>query len=110
MQRKTVTRGLSQVFIWSFVATVGSFVAMVIMGATTPPHQGITPFEGLLLFTMVVGAWVWYISLGIIASRLERRWLVWVSLSFITAPIGPLVAFPLMLGHMKAARTPGATT
>ncbi len=108
MNRKPVTRALSQTFTLAFLITVGCFVAMVILGATTPEHKGITPLEGFLLLLMVAGAWTWYIALGVIASRLGRRWLVWTGLSFITAPIGPFIAYPLMLGHIKSARETGA--
>lgn len=104
MNRKPVTRALSQTFIWSFAVTVGSFVALIVLGATMAPHSGIAPVEGVLLLFMVVAGWAWYISLGIVAHRLGRRWLVWTGISFITAPIGPLIAFPLMLSHIKAAR------
>ena len=110
MNRKPVTRALAQSFIWSFIISVGCFVGMVVIGATTSRQPGITPAEGLLLLLMVAAGLGWYITLGMIASRLGRRWLVWTGVSFITAPIGPLVVFPLMLGHIKAAGASSAET
>lgn len=104
MNGKPVTRLLSQTFTWSFLISVGCFLGMIVLGVTTPEHKGVTPVEAILLLLMVAAGWVWYITLGIIAHRLGRRWLVWTGLSIITAPIGPLIVYPLMLGHIKAAR------
>ncbi len=103
MNQKPITRSLSQVFTWSFVISVGCFVGIIILGSTTPEHQGLAPAEAILLLLMVAAGLAWYITLGMIAHRLGRRWLIWTGLSFITAPIGPLVIYPLMLSYMKAA-------
>jgi len=104
MTKKPISRALSLSFVWSFLVSVGSFIALMVIGATSAPHEGITTVEGLLVALMVLSGPVWYVSLGMLANRLGRRWLVWVGLSFITSPIGPFVIFPLMLGHMRAAR------
>jgi hypothetical protein len=104
MNGKPITRLLSQAFTWSFLISVGCFVGIIALGAATSEHAGITPVEAILLLLMVAAGWVWYITLGIIAHRLGRRWIVWTGLPFITAPIGPLIAYLLMLGHIKADR------
>ena len=104
MNEKPITRLLSQTFTGSFLISVGCFVGMIVLGVTTTEHTDITPVEAILLLLMVVAGWAWYITLGIIAHRLGRRWLVWTGLSFITTPIGPLIVYPLMLSHIKAAR------
>ena len=104
MNKKPITRLLSQTFTWSFLISVGCLVGMIVLGATTPGHTGITPVESILLSLMVAAGWAWYVTLGIIAHRLGRRWLVWTGLSFITTQIGSLIVYPLMLSHIKAAR------
>ena len=110
MNEKPITRVLSQTFTGSFLILVGCFAGMIVFGATTPEHTGITPVEAVLLLVMVAAGWAWYITLGIIAHRLGRRWLVWTGLSFITTPIGPLIVYPLMLSHIQAARDTYAET
>jgi hypothetical protein len=110
MIQKPVTRPLAQAFTWSFLISLGSFIGIIAYGALGPTHEGIAPAEALLLFLMVVAGFAWYITLGMIAHRLGRRWLVWIGISFITAPIGPLVVYPLMLSHIKAAHGTQSTT
>jgi hypothetical protein len=104
MHLKPVTRALSLSFICSFLVLLGSIVGAIFLGPITAPHDDVTSVEALLLMLMLASGPVWYVSLGILANRLGRNWLVWVGLSFLTAPIGPLITFPLMLGHIRAAR------
>ena len=101
--RPSVTRPLAQAFTWSFLVYIGSFIGIIAYGTLGPTHEGIAPAEVLLLFLMVPAGFAWYITLGMIAHRLGRRWLVWTGLSFVTAPFGPLVVYPLMLSHIKPA-------
>jgi len=103
MNQKSVTRPLAQAFTWSFLVSVGSFIGMIAYGSLAPTHEGIAPTEAVLLFLMVASGVAWYITLGMTAHRLGRRWVVWTGISFISAPIGPFVVYPLMLGHIKAA-------
>jgi hypothetical protein len=104
----TISRQLDRAFRWSFYISVGSFIALVIEGLVTASHHGITIIEAILVLLMIAAAPVWYVTLGMVAYRLGRRWPVWTGLSFITSPIGPFVIYPLMRSHMKAA-TAGAT-
>jgi len=104
MSQSPITHTLSMAFAWSFWVSIASYVGFVILVVTEQQHEGISPVAVLLLILMVVAGPVWYISLGMLAKRLGRRWLVWVGLSFLTAPIGPLVTFPLMRRHIKAAQ------
>ena len=110
MADKPITRALSLSFTWSFWLSVGAFLVLVVVGLATPQHQGLTAIELLLVLLMLAAGPVWYVSLGMVAHRLGRRWLVWVGLSFITSPIGPLVIYPLMLSHIRAARQPTPVT
>ena len=114
MGQKPVTRLLSSSFVWSFTVSIICLVGFIILGVTEQQHEGTSSVAMFLLIIMVVAGLVWYVSLGILAHRLGRSWLVWVGLSFITSPIGPLVIFPLMLGHIRAARqtvsAPSAST
>jgi len=110
MNDKFVTPSLARIFTLSFVVMVGSIVGLVVLGLSAPEPMIVTPVTGVLLVLFIVAACSWYITLGVIASRLNRPWLAWVGLSLATAPLGPLVAYPLMLGHVKTALTSQAET
>jgi hypothetical protein len=81
-----------QVLTWSLAVAVVSIV-IVIMLVSREPIKEISPFEGILISSMMVSGLTFYVSLGILAKRLGRRWIVWVGLTFITKPIGPFVAY-----------------
>ena len=81
-----------QVLTWSFVVTVTCFV-IVIMLASGEPTKGLSPFESIAILAMVISGLTFYVSLGMLAKRLGRSWIVWVGLTFITKPIGPFVAY-----------------
>src|SRR5262245_11376220 len=100
MNSKSITAGLYQTFLGSFWLTVGCFVGMIVVGVVAPQNNKAI---GTLAIVFVLAGPVWYVSLGMIAHRLGRRWLLWVLLAFFTSPIGPLVIFPLMLGHIRTA-------
>ena len=110
---KPITRALYLSFVWSFLVSTACWVGLIVLGVAPPRRHGsITSVEAILAFVIVIlmlaASLVWYVSLGVLAHRLRRRWLVWVGLSFITSPIGPLIIFPLMLGHVRAARPPAS--
>lgn len=105
MEPKPITRNLFQVFVASFAAWVGSMLAFIAARSSGAGHTDFAPVEKLLFALWIVSGSAWYISLGVAASRLGRSWLAWVALSSITAPLGSLAAFLMMLGHMKAALT-----
>lgn len=44
----------------------------------------------------IVSGFAFYLALGVLASRLGRSWIVWVGMSMITNPIGPIVAYVRM--------------
>ena len=46
---------------------------------------------------MVIGILAFYIILGILAVKKKRSVVYWVGLSVITSPIGPIVAYFMML-------------
>jgi len=46
-----------------------------------------------LLIVMLLTSLLFYINLGILAKKMGRSWIVWVGLTFITKPIGPIVSF-----------------
>ena len=102
-QKKPITLFLSQTFTWSFVISIGCFVGMFVL-PTTSEQTDFSLAVVILLLLSVVAGWTWNITLGIIAHRLGRRWLVWVGLSIIGSPIAPFIVYTLMLSHIKAAR------
>lgn len=77
---------------------------MIVAGLFTAKHDGVRPLEAGLLIVMIAAGPIWYVSLGIIAHGLGRRWLAWTGLSLITSPIGPLVIYPLMCRHIRKGR------
>lgn len=81
-----------QVLTWSFVVTITSIV-MLVMLAGGEQTKGISPLEGIVILAMVLSGLTFYVSLGMLAKRLGRGWIVWVGLTFITKPIGPFVAY-----------------
>ena len=50
-----------------------------------------------LAIMSLVGILAFYIILGILAARKNRCVVCWVGLSFLTSPIGPIVAYFMML-------------
>ena len=103
MNQKPVTRLLSFIFELSFVINIGCFIGLIFLGASATEQQSMSQIETLLIILMVIAGPVWYVTLGMIAHRLGRRWLVWVGLAFIL-PFASLVIVPLMLHHIKVAR------
>jgi hypothetical protein len=53
---------------------------------------------------MCVGALAFYISLGQLAARLGSSWIIWVGLSVLTAPVGPIIAYIAMRTKVADAR------
>ena len=50
----------------------------------------------LVLVALVVAGTVYFVSLGILAKRTGGNWVVWVGLSILSFPLGPVVAYFLM--------------
>jgi hypothetical protein len=102
--RKPIPRILFHAFVWSFVTSAGSFVLLLATRTGSVREGGLTP-QDLTLFALWFAAGLaWYAVLGIVGSRLGKRWPVWIVLSLIL-PLGSLVAFFLMLAHLRAALT-----
>ena len=57
----------------------------------------IEPDNALPGLLMVIGFLAFYIILGIMAVKKKRSVVYWVGLSVITSPIGPIVAYFMML-------------
>ena len=83
---------LMQYLTWSFIAGVSGFVALMVAG-TVSLEEGMSPFIIICVLAMVSASFPFYICLGILAKRMGRSWITWVGLTFITKPIGPLVAY-----------------
>ena len=99
MERKPITPLLSQIFTWSGIIFFGSIV-----GIFLDINEKLSDDAGMLIFLMFpVAGFTMLISLGIIAHRLGRRWIVWIGLCFII-PFGIIFIYPLMLNHIRVAR------
>ena len=107
MNQKPITDRLYQSFVSSFWLGIVCLVALIVLGVAAPQKE--KAILTLAILWLITGP-VWYVSLGMIAQRLGRRWLLWVVLPLVTAPFGSLVAFWLMHGHLKTARPTTTTT
>lgn len=96
-----------QILTWSLAIAVASFVIAVasIVIANGEQIKGFAVFESILISAFLISGLVFYVSLGMLAKRLGRSWIVWIGLTFITKPIGPFVAYFRMrrLVHNKLA-------
>jgi hypothetical protein len=72
-------------------ASVIAFVGLIALALMMPKHSSIVA----LIFAPGVMACIlmFYISLGQLAARMGKSWITWVGLSFITSPVGPIVAY-----------------
>ena len=101
MEKKPITLLLARTYTWSLIISLLSFFVSIYIYAT---ENEITDVSALLLVLGLIFQWIWVISLGMCASRLGRRWLVWVGLTILLGPLSLLVVFPLMHGHISKAR------
>ena len=91
-----------------FVAALGSMIVLYQRGSAAGGAgvEADTTYW-VLFYLMLFGALVFYVALGMLARRLGKSPIVWVGLTVITTPIGPLVALPWMLilasRHQKEA-------
>jgi hypothetical protein len=81
-----------QVLTRSFIVALANIVILIIV-AEGNPTRSISPFEGILILTMIASGLAFYVSLGVLAKRMGGSWIVWVGLTFITNPVGPFVAY-----------------
>jgi len=102
--KRPVTRLLRQMFTWSIVGVVVPIVAIIVLANFASVQESVLPL--LLSFLCIASGITWSVTLGMIASRLGRSWVVWVGLSMITSPVGFVLASALMTGHIETARNP----
>jgi len=79
-----------------FVLSIVAFVAFIAAANLAEGSDGNTVLSGIAVVAMLstlVGAVLFYSGLGSSAAILNRSPIVWVGLSFITAPIGPVVSY-----------------
>jgi hypothetical protein len=70
-----------------------------------PAFVSVTSFEfniGIGLTTIVAGL-VFLVCLGMLAARLGRNWILWVVLTILTPPFGPLIAYFMMRKAVRDA-------
>ena len=104
MSQNPISSKLFLSFVWSFAISIASAIGLMILFIMQQPSPDAGPIYFLLVILIYAAGLVWHISLGLLANRLGRRWWVWVGLSFLTLPIGPLVIFWLMRKDIKAAQ------
>lgn len=75
------------------------------------PEAMAMPIFLVVVPVLLVSGFAFWISLGMLAAKTGRSGVVWVGLSFITAPIGSIIAYSRMLNIVKGLREetgPGA--
>ena len=90
-------RFLNGSFLVSIAATI-----LVVMTGSEPAEL---PSGGYMLsfLVLILSGWTFWISLGVLASRLGRSPIIWVGVPFITSPIGPIVAYFMMRSRVQSA-------
>lgn len=84
---------------WVGVCLPVAFLAVLLRNET------LETFWASSLFLLLVTGGPFFVSLGRLAGRLKRRWLVWVGLTLLTLPIGPFVSYV----RMRELSRPGAS-
>ena len=91
-----------RVLTMSFLLEIASFVTIILL-PTEGKAQGSLIIIFSCLFILVVAGLSFYVSLGMLASRLDKSWIVWVGLTIITKPIGSIIAYFMMRSKVNAA-------
>jgi hypothetical protein len=102
--RKPVTPLLSKILTWSFIVCLVSLIGIIIAWTVRPEGRGLTSLTVILISLRTVAEVAFLITIGVIAHRLGRRWIVWAGFSFALGPIGLVVAYLIMNGYIKEAR------
>ena len=98
MSDKKITPFLAKVFYLTYPLTILCIVAIFWLA---PSSSGGSDIAFVLL--MAVFGWAWIVSLGIVASRLGKSWIVWCGISIVFSPISPLIIYFMMIGNIKSA-------
>jgi hypothetical protein len=91
---------LSQILTSSLVGSLAS-LAIAIAPAKLENSSGISPIEAIVSLVLAASGLAFYVSLGMLATYFGRSWIVWVGLTGITHPIGPIVAYFMMRDRVK---------
>lgn len=87
----------------SFAVEIVSYALLIF--AANGTESSATPSMLVLAcaLSIMVASVLFYVTLGILAVSLGKSWIVWVGLTFITKPIGTIVAYFMMREQVKAA-------
>ncbi len=95
---------LSASLLWlhmSFWAYMLALLGIVTFWSPVASHSS-TVIDGVLLVVTLSAAICFYVSLGVLASRVSSvRWQVWVGIAFLFGPIGALVAYYRMWRNIQ---------
>lgn len=80
-----------------FIGSIACFLGAFFLDKTLPDNM----FVWVLIGALVVSSIVFYVGLGLLAKRLGKSQVLWIGGAFVTAPIGPIVAYITMLSILK---------
>jgi hypothetical protein len=91
---------------WGFTGMVVAVLLFVAAAFVFGGPSELPPTVESLSVIGVVGllyaaGWLFAASLAVLAHRTGRSWIVWLGLTWLTAPIGPVVAYMSMRGHAR---------
>jgi hypothetical protein len=83
---------------WSYVVAGVLLVASALAVDDTDSIGGVL---ASLFVVLNVASWSFLISLGVLASRTGRSWILWAGLTFITGPLGTILSYFAMSNRIK---------
>ena len=87
----------------SFWVYLGCLVLLYIVFAHQPKELADVFIEGLAA-VLACSALVFYVSLGVLASRMGKSWVIWVSGTFLTTPVGIIFSYWGMKNRLRTLR------
>jgi len=88
---------------WSFGILVLSAIAFVYVAQLGDKPEAAQTLSALLVLSIFASWIAFYVFLANLAIRLKRSVVVWVGLTFLTQPLGPIYAFTRMSDLVQQA-------
>ena len=92
VERERDLRGTFQMLGLCILASYGGFIAFM-FAFFSPEADTLKSVREILVLVMVAGGALFYVFLGVLATKLKKSLLVWVGGAFVLTPAGPIVAY-----------------